>query len=180
VRRRRLLNLAAAPSLLLCAATAALWARSYFRVDTIHRNAGTWSHVLVVGRGELLYEWIDGKYTADEERPFLESQPADPAPYGPGRDVIERAGGVWVLGFGHYVSLNGPDAVYYADGVTVVPLWCPLLVTAAPPAWWLIGRTRAARRRRPGHCPACGYDLRATPERCPECGAGDGKAEGPQ
>ena len=53
---------------------------------------------------------------------------------------------------------------YYAIGV---PFWFLTLVTAV-----LAFRTTRAllRRHHPGHCRSCGYDLRATPDRCPECG----------
>jgi hypothetical protein len=51
-----------------------------------------------------------------------------------------------------------------------LPLWLPALLLALPPATWLLARRRRARQRARGFCPSCGYDLRATPERCPECG----------
>jgi len=48
-----------------------------------------------------------------------------------------------------------------------IPHWFMALLFAAPALRWLWNR-----RPRPhsGTCPSCGYDLRATPTRCPECG----------
>ena|ERR1700722_2764708 len=53
----------------------------------------------------------------------------------------------------------------------VVPLWIGALICAAVPLAWAIRQVARRKVLKGGLCPACGYDLRATPERCPECGA---------
>ena len=51
------------------------------------------------------------------------------------------------------------------------PYWMLLVVPALPPAWMLTGGAwRKLRRRRRALCRECGYDLRASPHVCPECG----------
>lgn len=65
-----------------------------------------------------------------------------------------------------------PAAVTFAWiwGAAVSALLC--LVIGAPWLFELAGRRSLRnRRRRAGLCVRCGYDLRASPLRCPECGA---------
>ena len=65
----------------------------------------------------------------------------------------------------HYAHVRGWSLV--------LPYWFHVLATAVPAVVGLrvAGYLLRRRRRLAGLCPACGYDLRATPARCPECGA---------
>jgi predicted amidophosphoribosyltransferase len=49
----------------------------------------------------------------------------------------------------------------------VVSDWAIVLLLALAPAIWLL---RTLKPHAPGCCRHCGYDLRGTPDRCPECG----------
>ena len=62
-----------------------------------------------------------------------------------------------------------------SDFVAVkAPHWTVVVMFSMLPALWA-SRWQAARQRRRAQgnltCPTCGYDLRATPDRCPECGS---------
>jgi hypothetical protein len=67
-------------------------------------------------------------------------------------------------------SYDGGRLYGYSCRSIRVPFLLPLLTVFT--AWLLIiqlARVRAARRN-PFGCPKCGYDLRASKDRCPECG----------
>ncbi len=60
-----------------------------------------------------------------------------------------------------------------AARIVSVPHWAAAGLLLLGPGIWIWGyrrRRRAVLRRKHGLCLACGYDLRASKQRCPECG----------
>jgi hypothetical protein len=57
-----------------------------------------------------------------------------------------------------------------------IPYWFFAVTTIPLPLIWARRRRRERSLRQQGRCPVCGYDLRATPHRCPECGTVPRKA----
>ena len=145
---RILINAATALSLLLALATAALWVRSYRTCDQI------WTSHLVASESGAVY------FASSVRHPGY-----------PIRDSFD-AGKLGVIEeeMSDHVRRLRPVRVMHQNfrWVVIVTHWFLVLTFAALPAYRLARRMR--RRHPPGRCRACGYDLRATPERCPECG----------
>ena len=175
---RRLFTLCSAASLLLCVAVCVLWARSYAN-GPINAGHRTWRptasgvDVAFAGAAVVRGRLVFGSST----RPLPGARLAPLAQWVWGRDgfmldtVADRVDRRGRAGFDCYHM--GPAGGAVSGWFGIVPCWFIVLVTGVAPAAWLATRGRRAARRRllAGLCPACGYDLRASPERCPECGA---------
>ncbi|HEY2589607.1 MAG TPA: hypothetical protein VGI81_27930 [Tepidisphaeraceae bacterium] len=174
---RRLFTAASALSLLVCVALTSLWIASYHGdfglslVDDTRPDNATWQDFFVdQGRAGTLATGYDAGMSnveASETRgkhrrwTFLGRPPILV-----GYAINDAQSGMVDWAFAGF-STVGRHPGY---SVTIIPLWAPVLLTGTLPMVWIARLGRTLRRKRLGLCPTCGYDLRASTERCPECG----------
>ena len=173
--RRRLLNLLTTLSLLLCVAVAALWVRSYWRHDAWDWGTRTGRAGVDSFSGYLSAGRVDVPPAALARIPrgnFVYSEPA-------ARAAATMLKPNWSFGVIRGTRFHQPGQLTATD--VRVPHWLVALLAGIAPA---VYGYRRRRRPPPGYCRNCGYDLRASPGRCPECGttgvggrASDGTSE---
>ncbi len=77
-------------------------------------------------------------------------------------------------GFGLMTSHEDPGDDPTRHIGVALPHWFLIIASLLPAAAWYLARWRREHVRRTrvaaGLCLKCGYDLRASPDRCPECG----------
>jgi hypothetical protein len=176
---RIFLNSATVLSLALCVVTAVLWVGSRFATRGVFAVSQNWDVQAGVSGGRLgVYATWGGPNTPFPGGESVSWQQIK----GPPVDLVAKARQdvpeAWTPLPGVVVG-RGPASAGGSSAVVIVPLGPLVLLTAGLPLWAAVSirrRRRVRRRLASGHCPACGYDCRATPERCPECGIAPSEA----
>jgi len=175
--KRRLLNVCAAVCCLLFAASGSMWVRSHFVADSFfasrldggrkwNTSVGCDDGYLIASFGHVLHQ-----RRHDEIRFSIHHDPADEVDH---RTINALRTGVSLPGFACDWKSNPRLRVWSASIVVHFSLVCTGM--GILPMVWMIKLMRA-RRRNQESCAKCGYDLRATPDRCPECGTVRGKIQ---
>jgi len=196
---RRIFTLISALSLLLCVTTVALFIASFWYMSGVSatwpafRQPGKYMGLeLNLARGKLTViaalqpvpweEWWDGITYYSTVRISTASVPSPGFKYywyhvyswepfttikAPAEFEDPRGGPDQTVslmpGFGLPFSMLDGSRITF-------PFWIVLLVLCVLPAWRLRQFFRQRHRNKFNLCPVCGYDLRATSNRCPECG----------
>jgi hypothetical protein len=183
-------NIVASALLLSTAAIVALWVRSHHTGDVLALFTGGEGTVQAIGSsdgrialivtnihcgGERAWTGIHASGDLQELLVLLDQNQVHPHPTaGPlAAGATASPLGEGIFGFvagntdaGGVADIPGSKMFY-----VIVPHWSAALALGAAGLWMLLGKpAKRQRRRAKGLCVTCGYDLRESRDRCPECG----------
>ena len=144
--RRRLFTALWVLSLVLCLSTLAMWLRSLqgVRYDLSIGDSDP-------NGGLTLLDGLLSVYIQSERS--LEENP--------------DSTGDFQIGFASFWCYRDSDHADRRNWGVQFPFWIVPMLSEILPSVCII---RRRRRKGPGFCRQCDYDLRGTPDRCPECG----------
>jgi hypothetical protein len=161
----------AATFLILAAAVCALWVRSYRTVDALHLRRGVETYEANSRDGSIMMWSLAVFSDVPTENESTDQSLAYEQRGAGGEDnwhpFLERD---LRWGFGRARVRTVSEVGVRIDAIAF-PLWMPILFLASPTVVVAVAGLRRRRRRARGCCERCGYDLRATPAECPECGS---------
>lgn len=170
--RLHLFKFAAAVSLIVCLATAALWIRSYWVADIIQK---AWSRpetqtekFVIIESNEGRLGLYDESESYDDQNLFRAWDQRFPKKWRRQSGTAQRASAV--PGFWH--SIGFQLVFSSAQGRRMVtPHWLWVLLSAILPVIWFASAVRAWCAPAPHQCAKCSYDLTGNASgTCPECG----------
>ena len=173
---RRLFGVIQIVSIVVALLFIGLWIRSHLTDDLVSFSSGNgWYHEYVTIPGQLRVTRVSGWVGREPVRWIHGPMPAMWPVFG--QQAVYRSWTILGIGFDGGTRMipgqAGPVTVSYQ--IVAMPFALPALVFGVIGLlpWMRLRRRRllAQDRIKRGLCPACGYDLRATEERCPECGA---------
>lgn len=173
-------------SLLLCVATLILLLRSCIVSEHIAHadpSGAAW-----VVRSSIGVIYLDHRSRWDYERGWSWGRRLNSRGGGARHEYQVPDRGFRFLGFGVFAGTAYSWPAYLYPGVPMpvnrtdprwgrdqyvaisFPHWLAVLIFGILPFRWYRQLRRGQRNAATGRCGVCGYDLRATPDRCPECG----------
>ncbi len=173
---RHLLTILSALSLLLFIWICVLWVRNFFLADSV--ICRTTDRVLTYDAQRNLIRLMYYEDIEVDESPgwTCGTYPAPNTTRGLWQELSAFGSYPYArFGFGFTKDQTDQDFRWKIGGrpmhALYFPHWLPAVLASILPTLRAIPMLRRRRRVKAGRCANCNYDLRESPERCPECGS---------